>query len=281
MRFTVIGGGAVGLLLASYLAQQGEVTLVVRRQAQQQALQNGLTCMTQQATAVYRVRVTLHIPDDEQQHVFICTKAYALAPVVAALQHVRYKTVSGCQNGLAHLEALRTLPNSSACVVEFGALKQDDATVIHTGIGRIVIGALQGERPIIQPMDMLPVVYEANIEPIVWRKALLNCLINPLTAIMQVKNGALVTNEQLFRLLLQVHQELKGALPERMRTVSMLDVIALCEKTAANDSSMCVDVRLGRQTELEEIVGVILQACNQPLPTLATFYAQIQSIYMR
>ena len=43
MKFTVIGGGAVGLLLASYLAQQGDVTIVVRRKEQQETLQNGLT----------------------------------------------------------------------------------------------------------------------------------------------------------------------------------------------------------------------------------------------
>lgn len=281
MKFTVIGGGAVGLLLASYLAEQGDVTLVVRRKEQLEALQQGIRRIYNGCATIHNVHATLVIPDNAAQHIFICTKAYALTPILAQLQHVRYKTVSGCQNGLAHVEQLRPLQNSNACVVEFGALKQDDATVVHTGIGRIVIGALSGESPRVAKIDALPVVYEQHIEPIVWRKALLNCLINPLTAVMQVKNGALIQNEQLFQIVMQLHRELQQALPQHMEAVSLRDVITLCDKTAANDSSMCVDVRVGRQSEIDEIVGCILAACTRSMPTLSTLYAQVKSMYTR
>lgn len=278
MKFTVIGGGAVGLLLASYLAQQGDVTIVVRRKEQQETLQNGLTRICGDEQTTNRVTVTTTIPNDDTQHIFICTKAYALARVIEQLQHVPYRTVSGCQNGLAHIELLRTLRNSNACVVEFGALKKDEATVVHTGIGRIVIGSLSGgESPDVCSSDALPVIYSEEIERIVWRKALLNCFINPLTAIMQVRNGDIIQNESLRAIVEQLFDELCEAFPVQMQDVSMADIVALCEKTAANYSSMCVDVRDGRQTEIDEIVGAVMAATTHRLPTLRMLYLQIKS----
>lgn len=280
MKFTVVGGGAVGLLLASYLAEQGDVTVVVRRQEQQRALQtSGITRIIQQHKKTYDVHVTTTIPNEPAQHIFICTKAYALPAVVEQLRNVHYTSVTGCQNGLAHMEVLKQLPHSYACVVEFGALKKSDTQVVHTGIGRIVIGSLTAStEQYIASMETLPVEYSNDIEQMVWRKALLNCFINPLTAIMHVKNGELVDNQALFAIVEQLYRELAIALPEKMQLVAMEDVVALCRKTALNYSSMCVDVQQKRQTEIEEIVGAVLQHVKQPVPTLFVLYKQIQAM---
>lgn len=280
MKFTVVGGGAVGLLLASYLAGQGDVTIVVRRREQQEALEAfGITRVNGEQATTYRVEVATTIQSDAAQHIFICTKAYALQTVIAQLQHIEYASVIGCQNGLAHIDALKQLRHSYACVVEFGALKESDTRVVHTGIGRIVIGGLTTmTAPFIAATEALPVEYSDDIEKIVWRKALLNCFINPLTAVMRVKNGALVENAALQAIVEQLYAELGQALPRQMQLVTLQDVQMLCEKTAANYSSMYVDVQQQRQTEVEEIVGAVLQHAQQPVPTLFVLYKQIQAM---
>lgn len=279
MNYTIIGAGAVGMLLASYLAEQGDVTIVVRRQQQAQQLNaEGITKINQHTTTHHRVQAVTTIPNNPQQHIFICTKAYALRNIIEQLQHIEAATITACPNGLAHVEPLQQLPNSCVAVVEFGALKESDTMVHHTGVGRVVIGAITSATlPPLQQTTLLPVEHTTRIEAIVWRKALLNCLINPLTAIMHVRNGELVTNDYLWRIVQQVYHELVVALPQYMELVPLEAVQQLCQKTAQNYSSMCVDVAHGRVTEIEEIVGAVLQAASQALPTLETLYYQVKS----
>ena len=51
----------------------------------------------------------------------------------------------------------------------------------------------------------------ANAEQMLFEKAVFNCLINPLTAILQVRNGELVTNKQAFLLMKTIYRELTDA----------------------------------------------------------------------
>lgn len=276
MTYTIIGGGAVGLVLASYLATQGSVTIVVKRQKQAQLLQqHGITCHSEWGQSIARVHATTTIPNDPAQHIFICTKAYALQTITEQLAHIEAATITACQNGLAHL-ALLEHPSSCAAVVEFGAYKESDTIVHHTGVGRVVIGALSGGQvPFIASTQQLPIIYDESIQDVMWRKALLNCCINPLTAIMQVKNGELITNPSLWQIVMRMHAELEEALPKQMKNVPLKAVYELCEKTAQNRSSMHVDIAHGRQTEIEEIVGAVLAFTAHPLPTLRVLYDQI------
>lgn len=69
-------------------------------------------------------------------------------------------------------------------------------------------------------------------------KALLNCFINPLTAILQVKNGQLITQSHTLQLLKDLYNELMTAFPQFKETFHFNQVIALCEKTAENTSSI-------------------------------------------
>ena len=112
-------------------------------------------------------------------------------------------------------------------------------------------------------------------------KAVLNCLINPLTAILQVKNGELLTNKQAFLLVQTLYNELLDAFPGLDATVPFSDVVTLCKKTAGNTSSMLADRLNGRKSEIGTIVGSILRKAlnnGHTLPTLRTFYHQVLAI---
>nr|MBR9646727.1 2-dehydropantoate 2-reductase [Streptococcus sp. 11-4097] len=77
--------------------------------------------------------------------------------------------------------------------------------------------------------------------------------INPLTALLQVQNGDLITNPFFYRLMEQVFQEVVFLVKEEKEMVWKM-VRHVCERTSHNTSSMLADVRANRQTEIGAIV---------------------------
>ena len=78
-----------------------------------------------------------------------------------------------------------------------------------------------------------------------------------------------------------LYQELTVAFPSICAQFPFGSVKALCEKTAANTSSMLADRLAGRKTEVETIVGAILEKAkreNKQIPTLRTLYEMIKAI---
>ncbi|KAJ9608069.1 2-dehydropantoate 2-reductase (Ketopantoate reductase) (KPA reductase) (KPR) [Cladophialophora chaetospira] len=103
-----------------------------------------------------------------------------------------------------------------------------------------------------------------------------NCLLNPLTALLDVPNGAMLNNDELLpvqRLLLAEISLVIRGLPElegipnvRHRfSAKRLEQLALAvtERTAQNSSSMREDIRHGKQPEIDYINGYIVKRGEQ------------------
>lgn len=103
-------------------------------------------------------------------------------------------------------------------------------------------------------------------------KLAINAVINPITALLNVPNGAMLHNDSLSRvqrllmaeisLVLRSLPELEGVPNVRMRfSPERLETLytSVSAKTAENSSSMREDVRKGRSTEVEYINGYIVK----------------------
>lgn len=106
------------------------------------------------------------------------------------------------QNGLLHLQFIDTLKQSNILLgsVLHGATKINPETVQHLGIGTTSIGFYKGKWQSLEQLlkseaEQFPFQLTENIRQILFKKALLNCLINPLTTIARVQNGELIKNE--------------------------------------------------------------------------------------
>ncbi|KAF1913471.1 ketopantoate reductase PanE/ApbA C terminal-domain-containing protein [Ampelomyces quisqualis] len=103
-------------------------------------------------------------------------------------------------------------------------------------------------------------------------KLAVNCIVNPLTVLLDARNGALLYNYALtrtMRLLLSEISLVIRTLPElqyipnvqsrfdpgRLETI----VVGVANKTKDNISSMLADTRVGRQTEIDYINGWIVK----------------------
>lgn len=130
---------------------------------------------------------------------------------------------------------------------------------------------------LLQQLTRPPVLAAAAIAPsnlllTQLEKLAVNCLINPLTVMLDARNGDLLSNFALtrtMRLLLaeictvfQALPELRGVpgvatrlSPQRLETMA----VTVARKTGANISSMLADARRGVQTEIEYINGYVVR----------------------
>ena len=163
--------------------------------------------------------------------------------------------------------------------VAFGAEKQHDTCVVHRGIGNVTFASVRGNQTIMQQLltytnKQFPLQYIDDAESMLLHKAFFNCLINPLTYILQIKNGELLSNAQAYALLKNLYNELIAVFSKEI-VVSFEEVEMLCQKTSANTSSMFGDRLARRKTEIDTIVGAMLRRAEKKgkdLPILRTLY---------
>ncbi|WP_144787290.1 ketopantoate reductase family protein [Lysinibacillus fusiformis] len=293
MKVAVIGAGAVGQLTASFLAESGmSVSLVTRKQEQVEELTtNQLTRLNVDGTkTVQKIVSTTNLTAlPTQDLIVIAVKYVHLQNLYDQLSSLSNEIpLLFMQNGLAHFEEVLNLPqkNIAFCSVSFGTQLRNQTTVQHRGIGPCKIAIERGERHVFLKLlqlqnPLFPVEMVKNAEKMLFEKAIFNSLINPLTCVLQIKNGELVTNTRAYALMKNIYQELTIAFEDIERTISFGDVVDLCRQTAENTSSMLADRMQGRKSEIETIVGAILDKAltnGYHLPTLRTLYLQVLAI---
>ncbi|MFH5182809.1 ketopantoate reductase family protein [Paenibacillus sp. TAB 01] len=203
------------------------------------------------------------------------------------------------QNGIGHTDLLaRYVPVSSllAAVTTEGALRHSMRHVEHTGRGTTWIGQLESEN-----VDETSILFQKKLQnqlkqagfdvslsnqitSKVWNKLLINAVINPLTAVLQVSNGTLPELPAALPLMRSLYEEgssLAEALGIPLAPDLWEQLLAVCRLTANNRSSMLQDVQSRRRTELDAITGGLLKKADEAgmqLHAHRTVYALVRSI---
>ncbi|KAA0966610.1 2-dehydropantoate 2-reductase [Sporosarcina sp. ANT_H38] len=293
MEVIIAGAGSIGLLMGSYLSEVGiEVTFYVRREEQAEHIRvNGIQRINQDNTKeVLHVNATTDIRNLSTTALWIVAVKYAgLRELLSEMQEAHvYNPVLFVQNGIGHLELVNNLelPHVAFATVEHGASRLDDRTVSHNGVGMITIATARGSNSVFEIIgqahsDLFPVSHHSDAEQILLRKVLINCMINPLTAILGVKNGELLTNDHCLTLFNSLYAELLSAFPEMQSILPFEAVKGICRKTAQNRSSMLVDRLANQPMEIETIVTAVIRkadGCNKSLPLLTAFEQMLFAI---
>lgn len=245
------------------------------------------------------------LPDDGEIECLILT---VKAPMtVKALKSVKNRltpdsTVLIIQNGMGSLDEVNKLvfpdpstrPNYMIGVISHGVRYRAPFHVEHTGVGTTILSPISsrgGHRAAIDDeSDWAPSTkYLLRIltltPPLVafaeppsslllhqLEKLAMNCVINPLTAILDCTNGELLQDRhtsRMMRLLLIEISSVICALPELQGVPGIetrfspdrLKALAesLAQRTADNHSSMLQDVRNGKGTEIDYMNGYIVR----------------------
>ena len=97
---------------------------------------------------------------------------------------------------------------------------------------------------------------EENYEEMLLKKLVVNAVINPLTSILQIKNGELIENPHYFQIVKSLFTEIQECLHLQKPEHYFNNIIMVCEQTAKNKSSMLWDLEEKRPTEIEAILRV-------------------------
>ena len=238
-------------------------------------------------------------------HLIVSVKAPQTVKAIQAVAHrlTQNSSILFLQNGMGMIDEVneklfpdqKYRPTYIVGVVSHGLYANRPFSVVHAGEGTIALGVLpripMGEptqlealnqlshsaRYLMRTMTRTAVFVAVGLSPTdllqqQLDKLAVNCIINPLTAILDCKNGALLYNfyfTRVVRLLLAEISIVIKSLPElknvpnvnmRFDTLRLERLVSsIANTTAENYSSMVQDIRTGRPTEVDYINGYIVR----------------------
>lgn len=285
---TVIGPGAIGLLVAAHL-HRGEASVNVldyRQDRARELEQKGITISTHNSR--YKVCLQISTHPAILRHadlVWVCVKAHATRNLCQQIKpFLRPQTcLISLQNGLTHINDLQdAFPGHPMLVgsITTAARLTTPTHVRQVHQGTIRIAALSGnsrEAAHRVVTFLQNVGWDAGFEPdaqrMLWSKAILNSAINPLTALYHITNGELPQHPEAGPMAHAIIREgicVAKAIGISFAPDAMLErFAALCHDTAENHSSMRCDLEKGRRTEWDAINGEIIRRArdfNIPTP---------------
>lgn len=282
MNIGIVGAGSIGMLFGAYLAEaKHTITFLIRNPNISNKLYIEKSNTTKQLIASDLVYSMDKL--NEMDLIIIAVKYHHLHSLKDEIDALpKHIPLLFLQNGLLHLTFANTLKQDTILIgsVLHGAMKKDLHTVQHLGVGVTTIGIWKGEwarieELLLPPNAHFPLEVSTKIEDVLFKKAMLNSLINPLTTIARVPNGAVVQNLAYKTIAKTIYDEMLDAFEEWRDRFSWDEVVTLCTNTQYNHSSMLKDYESGRLMELDTIVGAILGEAtkrNKKLPTLHTLY---------
>ncbi len=284
MRVLVMGAGAMGTVVGGFLAKAGhDVTLVGRAKHMDAIAQNGL-----RITGIWGEHhvATLHVCSEVAavaasgfDLILICVKSYDTRPAVEAVLPLAGATTLVCayQNGLGNAEIIaetvgweRTVGVSAIFGTRLNAPGCAEVTVIaHPTTLGVYHPAAPADRvrEIAEAMDAagLPTIHSDRMATVLWAKVAYNSALNPLSALLDMRYGALAETEHTRAIMAGIIQELYAVgcargvtlAPESPEAYLELFYTKLVPPTAAHFASMHQDFAHRRRTEIDALNGAI------------------------
>lgn len=298
----VLGAGSIGCLFASALARAGTSTQLLLRDAASLErwhaaggaieLQRGAERWRTELPAATATTLDTRVP---LRRILVCTKAQQTHAALAALGSAvdSAALIVLLQNGMGVREQLRELlPQATVlhALSTEGAWQSERFHVVHAGLGETLIGGAPGLREIARETASalrceLRIDAVDDIERRLWLKLAVNSVINPLTALYDCVNGAVLELPDIDVLLPALCAEAcaaASACGQPLAVAAVIDTVReVCRITAANRSSMLQDVAARRTTEIDFINGYIVGSARRyaiPCPRQSALLAQIKAL---
>ena len=295
MRIAVLGAGAIGSLIAAKLVEAGYDVLVHAR-GEHGAV---LALYGLEVTGNWNVSIS---PDDWTvsldgagihsslentcDQVIITSKSKDTLELVKLASFLSSGPVLSLQNGLGNLEILTeyVFENAAVGVTTNAVTRLKPGHVEWVGKGDLYLGGPKGKE-FVKTLSSLDASFVDDVSSILWNKLLLNVAINPLAAICGVKNGELRKEpllsqaESTMMEAANVARILGVKIDDDHELISRLH--SVLDSTADNICSMLVDVKAGRETEIDMLCGQIVSRGEKigiPTPLNSMLLSHIKAL---
>jgi len=280
VNIVIMGAGAIGTLFGAMLSKDNNVILIGRKPHIETIRKSGLnisgkTNLSKKIKAVISVDEVDFTPD----LLILTVKSYDTETAIKQAKKIikEDKLVLSLQNGLGNVEKIKKVINSEniiAGITTDGALFLKPGHIVHTGKSSTIIGRLDGS--ITKQIESIvnifnkagfKTTFSKNIAEELWIKAIVNSSINPLTTIFQCKNGYLLENPILEKLVEKICKESIKIANSKGIKLSFENIIRktkeVIEMTAENNSSMLQSKNKGKKTEIDSINGVFVDIAKK------------------
>lgn len=276
MNIVIFGAGAIGSLFGALLSKKNKVILIGRKPHVKAICRNGLTI---DGKTKLNVKVAAADSVDKvDTHVdllILTVKSYDTETSIKQAKSIVSKNtvVISIQNGLGNIDGIKKFVNRGniiAGVTTHGVFFSKPGVIKHTGKGTTILGELNGSKT--KRIDNIVNIFSrTGIETFVsedilkeiWIKAIVNSCINPLTTFFQCKNGYLLENPVLEKILEKICEEstsIANAYGIDLASSSMIQKTKeVVKDTYENHSSMLQSILQGKKTEIESINGRIVE----------------------
>jgi 2-dehydropantoate 2-reductase len=288
VKILVFGAGAIGSLFGARLVAAGNSVQLVGRAEHVAAIRSHGLRVEGTGAGTFRVEALSDVREATSPDVVIlAVKTFNLASTASALgaRLSRWVPILLPQNGLnvetTVAAALRSREGEDPTPWLVRAVNTVPVTLVGPGIvrqagdGEVVIRDPQLPGPSADAASVFrALLTEAGIrvrlvpdlERELWRKALVNAAINPVTALHRVPNGRLLVDpyREEARVLLREAQQAAAAAGFAFTDAEAdRDLDRVVRSTAENRSSMLQDRERGRPTEIDAISGEILRTATR------------------
>jgi 2-dehydropantoate 2-reductase len=266
MEIIVLGAGAIGSLYGAKLAAHNEVTVVGRAEHVTAINSHGLRIEGLESQVVRLDAATSVEQIGHDALIILTTKVTdseaALRPISPL---VREDTTILClQNGLGSEQIARQAIANRGVVVrgitQLGAIFKEPGIIQFMARGRTLIEPHDRSLAIASVLNAagLECSISPDIRTDIWRKLVINCVVNPITAILGSDVGS-IANPQLAPLKKMVIDEcvnVAGAEEVKLET-DFLRQIDDFFAPSHNLASMLQDLRRGHVTEIDYLNGAV------------------------
>jgi 2-dehydropantoate 2-reductase len=278
MNILIVGTGALASLFAARLTKAGYDIMMLGSWTDgiDTLNQNGIRLVdTDGVEHIYPVRAT----DDprecvDMKYAIVLVKAWQTERVAGQLKD--YLADDGLaltlQNGLGNHETLiQSLGLSRVALgsTTTGATLLDPGVVKAGGEGIISLERNQALGPVEVALKSAGFKIELvdDAGALIWGKLVVNAAINPLSALLRVKNGELLERPSARKLMGTLALETARVAQAENIQLPFEDPVKMAEdvarKTAANTSSMLQDVLRDAPTEIDAICGAVVKTAEK------------------
>lgn len=270
----LVGTGALATLFAARLSEAGHSVSMLG------TWKDGLQALQKNGARIIDVNgneksFSVHATDDpnevkDSKYALVLVKAWQTERAAKQLQSALADDglAVTLQNGIGNKETLQStlgVGRVSLGITTTGATLLAPALVKVGGEGIISLEQNQASLKLeaVLRSSNFNVQMVADAESLVWGKLVINAAINPLTALLQVPNGELLSHPKARKMMQALAEETAEVAEAEHVHLPFENPIRAAEdvarKTAANHSSMLQDVVRGAPTEIDAICGAIMK----------------------
>lgn len=269
MNIIVYGAGAIGSLYGALLSEKNDVILIARKPHADAIHKSGLkiTGVINQKYKINAQTLLKEIP--EKTMLLIGVKVYDLEESLTAMKDkIKPDTILVLmQNGLGNEEiGQRILPKNLIvrAVVGVPVTFLKPGEIIYSAKTKTYLPDTREGRMVAKLFNTADIETETvkDFQRVIWTKLVVNCVFNPLTALLNIKNNKI---RQLTPITTTIIQECTAVAQAEGIMIENIQekVNTVIEEAGENLSSMLQDIMKHKKTEIDFLNGRIVELARK------------------